>query len=225
MLASGVPVTVAMKGHGKRMRNKKKILIACIAVAVLATSVTLVLVWLHRWPTNHFSVVQEGILYRGGQPTGKALEYMIERYKVRTVVNLRGPYRDQKWWQVERDICDKYGVRMIDLHIGTPGTAISGLKQFLVIAMDPSNGPVYVHCEYGSARTGYAIAAYRIVVQGWNYDQATKEARKFRFDPQVKLNREYDRILRELAAGADWRHLDSGVVASLPATAGAAPNE
>lgn len=214
-----------MKVQGKRMRNKRMILIACATAAVLATAVTLALVWWHDWPANHFSVVQAGVLYRGGQPSGKALEYIIQRYKVRTVVNLRGrPRREQDWWQVERETCRSHGVRMIDVPVGSSDTAVSGLKQFLDIATDWANGPVYVHCEVGSARTGYAVAAYRIVVQGWSYDQAIKEAKEFRFNPQGKWNRECDRILRDLAAGADWRHLGSDT-ASSPASAEAGAND
>jgi protein-tyrosine phosphatase len=34
---------------------------------------------------------------------------------------------------------------------------------------------VYVHCRRGIDRTGYVIAAYRIINEGWSFDQAYKE--------------------------------------------------
>jgi len=173
------------------MRRRRTILIVSAAAAAIAAAVTLVVVWLGDWPAYHFSVVREGILYRGGQPTGQALEHIIARYKIKTVVNVRGSYPQQDWWQVERDTCRKHGLRMVDVPVGSHDTVVSGLKQFLAIATDSANAPVYVHCEAGSARTGYAVAAYRIVAQGWSYDQAIQEATKFRFNPRVKLNDEW----------------------------------
>ena len=34
---------------------------------------------------------------------------------------------------------------------------------------------VYVHCRRGIDRTGYAIAAYRIIVEDWSFDRAYAE--------------------------------------------------
>jgi hypothetical protein len=185
----------------------------------LATAVVGTLVWLHDWPVHHFGVVEEGVLYRGGQPDARALAYIIRRYKIRTVVNLRGPSPQEDWWHIERQVCQKHGVRMVDVSVSSYDTTVSGLKLFLATATDPVNCPVYVHCEAGSARTGYAVAAYRIAVQGWSYEQATDEARGFHFNPEVKLSREYDRILRELAGGLDWQKLPNAAVARRRMTA------
>ncbi|MGA2265378.1 MAG: dual specificity protein phosphatase family protein [Phycisphaerae bacterium] len=195
-----------------------------IVIAVLAVGLAVILPWLSHWPVHHFEIVQSGVLYRGSQPDAEALEYIISRYKIRTVVNLRGASSQKDWWQVERGVCQKYGVRMVDVSLSNFQAAVWGLKQFLAVTADAANHPIYVHCEAGSARTGYVIAAYRIAVQGWSYDQAIKEAEEFRFNLHVSLNREYDRILRELAAGADW-HTLSGGVTSEPTSAEADANE
>jgi tyrosine-protein phosphatase SIW14 len=47
--------------------------------------------------------------------------------------------------------------------------------QFLKLVGDPGNQPVFVHCAYGSDRTGLMIAMYRIVLQGWRNDDAYEE--------------------------------------------------
>ena len=46
---------------------------------------------------------------------------------------------------------------------------------FLRIASDPAQQPVLVHCQHGADRTGVMIAAYRVVVQDWNKDDAIRE--------------------------------------------------
>lgn len=53
------------------------------------------------------------------------------------------------------------------------------MKQFLDFVTDPANSPAYVHCEAGKGRTGVAVAAYRMAVDGWSAEQAITEGRKF----------------------------------------------
>jgi protein-tyrosine phosphatase len=37
--------------------------------------------------------------------------------------------------------------------------------------------PIYVHCLHGQDRTGYVIAAYRMLIQGWSFKRAYQEAK------------------------------------------------
>jgi hypothetical protein len=53
------------------------------------------------------------------------------------------------------------------------------VKQFLDFATNPKNSPCYVHCEAGKGRTGVAVAAYRMAVEGWPPEKAIAEAKKF----------------------------------------------
>lgn len=34
---------------------------------------------------------------------------------------------------------------------------------------------VYIHCKHGQDRTGFVIAAYRMLIQGWSFDKAYRE--------------------------------------------------
>jgi tyrosine-protein phosphatase SIW14 len=45
------------------------------------------------------------------------------------------------------------------------------------------NWPVFVHCAAGSDRTGYSVATYRIVTEGWAADDAIYEMFEFRYHP------------------------------------------
>ena len=46
---------------------------------------------------------------------------------------------------------------------------------FLKAVTNPANQPVFVHCRHGSDRTGTMCAIYRILVQGWNREEAIRE--------------------------------------------------
>ena len=66
--------------------------------------------------------------------------------------------------------------------------------RFIVDLIQSENGrgnKVFVHCLHGQDRTGYAIAAYRMLVQGWSFEQAYKEAKdmghKWWFAPYLLL--------------------------------------
>jgi hypothetical protein len=189
----------------KRMSRKN--IIVLVGIALLVSCLALAMLVLSDWPVHHFDVVRAGVLYRGGQPDAAALDGIITKYAIKTDVNLRGADRWSAWWQEERRVCEKRGVRMVDIPLADPDKVSSGLKEFLVIVTDPASQPVFVHCEAGSARTGYAVAAYRIVVEKWPYDRALREAESFRFNPDVNLNPEYCKVLQALASGLDWHKL------------------
>jgi protein tyrosine/serine phosphatase len=179
-----------------------------VAVLVLAAAAVVAGLMLHNYPVRDFGVVQDGVLYRCGQPEPDEFQRLLDRYHIRTVVSFREIDADEAWFMAEQDWCRKRGVRLVEAPIGNDDP-ITGLKAFLAVATDPASQPVLVHCEHGRIRTGLAVAAYRIAVQHWSYGDALAEARKFRFDPLGKHSRNYDAILRLLAAGTDWQSLQA----------------
>ena len=105
---------------------------------------------------------------------------------VKTVVNLRA-YRG--------DVGKLKGLGFKYVHLRCRAWLPSAKKiaSFLKVVEDPANRPVFVHCWHGSDRTGLAIASYRIMVQGWNLDDAVDELHAFGFHHRV-----FPQILRYL---------------------------
>ena len=56
--------------------------------------------------------------------------------------------------------------------------ALKTLKQ---LSDDPKTRPVYVHCKAGQNRTGFVIATYRMIYQGWTPEEAVREMRVYGF--------------------------------------------
>jgi hypothetical protein len=198
------------KDQDLRIRRETVVITAIAALLAAGAGLAIWQPWKGDWPAHHFAVVQPDVLYRSGQPDEAGLRDILRDHQIRTVVNLRGARPGESWWRGERDVCRDCGVRLVDVEIDSQETVVSGLQQFLTVAADSNCHPVLVHCEAGSVRTGFAVAAYRIVMQGWSHDDALAEAERMRFDPQMKLSREYDRLLRLLAGGEDWRKLGGG---------------
>lgn len=113
------------------------------------------------------------VLYRGAQPTAVGFR-TLKAMSVRTIVNLRSAHSD-------RAMITGLGLRYVEI----PGYAWEPNKdvvaQVLAIVRDPANQPVFVHCQHGADRTGYTVASYRIVEQGWDKDSALRELRRFGF--------------------------------------------
>jgi hypothetical protein len=184
-------------------RNRTRIWLAAGLLLLVAGGVAFLL--LGDYPVHHFDEVQPGVLYRGGQCDEAVMEILVSRYHVRTLLNLRGQDDAADWYIAEKGFCDRRGLKLININMVDPDRIHENLRAFLEAAIDPANPPSYVHCQAGSVRTGFAVAGYRIAVQGWSLKDALAEAKKFNFDPEVHLNPAYVKVLQELVDGADWR--------------------
>jgi protein tyrosine phosphatase (PTP) superfamily phosphohydrolase (DUF442 family) len=109
-------------------------------------------------------------LYRGAQPTREGF-IALKQMGVRTIVNLR------------EDDDDVHGLGFKYVKLPCSGWSVGARQviQFLKVIADPANRPVFVHCRQGADRTGCAVAAYRIVEEGWRAEDAIREMRTFGF--------------------------------------------
>lgn len=128
---------------------------------------------------RHFGVVEEGVLYRSGQPLPPQLAELIERYGLKTVVTLRGsrdPEDPDAWEQAERAVCREHGVDFLTLPCNhkNPPTA-EQVEHFLTLMQDKSRHPVLIHCRIGQQRTGLFCALYRVHLQGMDPEEALRE--------------------------------------------------
>lgn len=124
---------------------------------------------------DNFGKVNDHI-YRGGQPKGTQYRELAA-IGVKTVVDLRADND-----RAARGLAEAAGMKYINLPLEPkeyPGP--DAASRFLEIVNNPENGVVYVHCAGGRHRTGSMIAAYRMTVDGWNFDQAYQEMKDYDF--------------------------------------------
>ena len=154
---------------------------------------------------RHFGVVEEGVLYRCGQPTPPQLGELVDRHGLRTVVSLRGSRADDDpdgWEEAEHEICRGRGVVFVTIPCNhkNPPTA-EQVCQFLDLFNQTDRRPVLVHCRLGQQRTLLFCALYRVRVQGMNPDTALREMDELGFGVRRRRHR---RLL-----DAFWRFADS----------------
>ena len=112
-------------------------------------------------------------LYRGAQPTGEGFAELKKR-GIRTVVDLRSFHGD-------RELLKGLGMRYVRIYCKTWHPEEEDTIKILKVIEDPANWPVFVHCQQGADRTGCAVAAYRVVNEGWTMEEARREMEAFGF--------------------------------------------
>jgi tyrosine-protein phosphatase SIW14 len=144
-------------------------------------------------------VVEEGVLYRSGQPSPAGLERLIHDYDIRTVVCFRDAEKGkteippEQW---EEPFCAKLGVNYVRLPLRVWSHDQTGVipadenvRRLLEIMADRKNHPVLIHCYRGVHRTGTYAAIYRMEHNGWSNADAMEELKALGYD---NLDKETD---------------------------------
>jgi hypothetical protein len=58
----------------------------------------------------------------------------------------------------------------------------TAIAEFLTVLHENPRKKIFVHCEYGSDRTGMSIAAHRMSDEGWSPEEARREMKAFGFN-------------------------------------------
>ena len=115
--------------------------------------------------------------YRGAQPKGH--DYAdLAALGIKTLIDLTSDDATAD----EKVMAERSGLRYVQIPMTThvaPTSAV--IAQFLKLANDNANQPVYVHCVGGRHRTGVMTAVYRMTQDGWSADQAFKEMKQYKF--------------------------------------------
>lgn len=121
------------------------------------------LVWQYV-PFWHWHEVERGRFYRSSQLGERELGQAIERYRLKTIFNLRDESERAfgTWYEMEHRVARAHGVRVIDIPLkaGTPPSP-EQIERMIAILEDPDNLPAMAHCYHGSIRSAAAEGLWR----------------------------------------------------------------
>ncbi|MBY0588463.1 hypothetical protein K2X85_14910 [bacterium] len=118
--------------------------------------------------------VEQGSLYRSGQLSAGELDRAIGEYGLRTVVNLRGPDPDRKWYRQQQEVCQKRGVKQVDVALGSASPSPQEVETLLATYRDAPR-PILIHSWSPEGSVGLASALYRVSVLGDSKEVARRE--------------------------------------------------
>ncbi len=106
-------------------------------------------------------------LFRGGQPTRDGF-IALRSMGIKTIINLR-------WLHSDGGLIQDLGFVYYPIYCKVWHPEQEDVDLFLELVQSKDNLPIFVHCQHGADRTGTMVAAYRILVQGWEVERAIVE--------------------------------------------------
>jgi hypothetical protein len=142
----------------------------------------------------NFHVVHS-YFYRGAAPSFAGME-QLKSLGVKTIIDLR---RTPIMIDAERAYVNKLGIEYVSLPMGDWIPSAEKQELFLSImnraSVDPTKGPVFLHCSHGSDRTGFLTALWRVKHDHWTMAQALVEmlqrgffVHKFEPNPAARID-------------------------------------
>jgi protein tyrosine/serine phosphatase len=144
-----------------------------VIVRLIGAVFLLILLYIAWDQANYnFGAVQPGRLYRSGQMPATALAQTIREYRIKTVLNLRGPNPDSSWYPPERDTALAGGATQVDIPMSSCLWMTREQLKTLIEILDTAEYPMLIHCWWGSERTGLASAFAELLRPGSSLEAA-----------------------------------------------------
>jgi len=124
---------------------------------------------------TNLSKVDEGV-YRSAQLTPWKLKKLIKKYKLKTVINLRGNNKNYLYKRA-KEICKEMNVEYytVSLLSRNPHKIRKEELEKLIFLFQNAKKPLLFHCKAGADRTGFAAVLYHILNDKDKYEAIKKE--------------------------------------------------
>ncbi len=139
---------------------------------------------------KRFGVVEAGSIYRSGQMHPSLVRRTLQTNDIDEVVSLidtaAADDEDLQADAAEQEACRALGIERRVFPLAGDGTGdIESYAQALASVTEATRAGrrILGHCSAGTQRTGGAVAAYRVLVQGWEPSRACAEMAEYGWDP------------------------------------------
>jgi tyrosine-protein phosphatase SIW14 len=124
-------------------------------------------------------------LYRGGEPNALGLR-KLKAMGVVSIIDLRAATPPSLAEEADAKTLDLKYTRLPMSNQPPTKAQVATFMEQTKEARD-KNAPIYVHCAHGSDRTGCMIGIWRVTEDGYSFQKAYQEMRKYYFGPQFTL--------------------------------------
>lgn len=153
---------------------------------------------------KNFAAHDAGRVYRSAWLTESETKSVVERFHIKTVVNLCLPEEDPSRLAAERRALAGTGARGVLIPFprnDTSNVDHPGIAAFEQLLADEANYPLLVHCYHGRERTAKALAMYDLRRRGMSAEESLAKMQSFagrgQTGPVVEFSRNYEAHLRK----------------------------
>jgi len=161
------------------VRKSRRSLIICLALFALLLWAMMGTYLLHIYSFGNFHTVVADELYRSAQLSPKQIKTLNDKYKFKTIINLRGANAGNAWYDDEIAEAEKLGIKHIDFGISAVRKPPPEKITDLITLFKDSEKPILIHCKAGADRAGFASALYLAAVKN---EPATIAKRQLSFE-------------------------------------------
>ena len=131
--------------------------------------------FLYLFLFSNFHPITDGKAYRSAQMSSKKLENHIQKYGIRSVLNLRGEEGNSPWYQDEIKVSEKNRVAHYSVRLSAEREPSPQDVQKLMAVFKEAPQPILIHCNAGSDRAGLVAAMWKVVVDKEPKSEAEKQ--------------------------------------------------
>lgn len=146
-----------------------------LGLVILATMIAGGLTYRHHKRYKHLAIHDPGMVYRSAWLDGEVFREIIEKYQIRTVLNLcePGELGEQRCID-QREAVRSSGARLVEMPMpaATLDPADPEIEKFVDLLSDPKNYPLLVHCQHGVTRTAKVLTMYDILFRGMTAEKS-----------------------------------------------------
>jgi undecaprenyl-diphosphatase len=159
----------------KKGGRKMLIIIITVISVVLIPFVGAAIYAYYELEHGNFHQITNGEAYRSAQMNGTALEHCIKNYQIKSVLNLRGKFPDEKWYSDEIRVSSECGVKHFDLFLSAYRVLTPEETQTLMGIFETAPRPILIHCRGGADRSGLVSAMWKVIVDKSSKLDASKQ--------------------------------------------------
>jgi protein tyrosine phosphatase (PTP) superfamily phosphohydrolase (DUF442 family) len=124
---------------------------------------------------NNAAVVEEGQVYRSSQMSGDDIVQAAQRWKLASILNLRGSHPGEAWYDAEIRAGKEAGVVHYDIPMSARSLPRPEQVRELLDILDKGPYPMLIHCKSGADRTGLASTLFLVEVRNRPLSEASAE--------------------------------------------------
>jgi len=124
---------------------------------------------------GNFHAITPGEAYRSALLDRDELEKYIDKYQIKSILNLRGEDMQGRWHTDEIQIGIERGLRHYDVSISAIHEPSSDNVKRIMDIFAKAPRPILIHCQSGADRSGLVAAMWKVVVDKEPKDKAARQ--------------------------------------------------